>query len=202
MIYTIRAGDTDVVKIGFTEGDIEARVQGLQTGSAFRLRVEALLSGDRKMEKCLHEHFAEKRMCGEWFSLSKDDVQKRLLLPDIILMAGDGTLSFKGWLLTRLPTYDEENQAWLSKTHLMRSVDVSGLLAIDAFHIDQQPWSTPEDLWKLLKEKAGLEYYCLLRKTLFEYRQYSKDYNLYQDLQNDIEREIHIELREGSCVGE
>lgn len=54
------------LKIGFTT-DITKRMASLKTGSATKLRLEAVVKADRAYEKHLHAKFAKYRAEGEWF---------------------------------------------------------------------------------------------------------------------------------------
>ncbi len=65
-VYFLRAGTDGAIKIGVTE-TIEARMAQLQTGSAERLHLLAIMRGDEKIERQLHARFAGHRMMGEWF---------------------------------------------------------------------------------------------------------------------------------------
>lgn len=67
-IYFIRAGRN--VKIGYTAGDPQRRLRGLQTGNVRRLQLLAAIPGGIEDEQRLHERFARYRISGEWFSLS------------------------------------------------------------------------------------------------------------------------------------
>lgn len=62
--YFIEAVGTGRVKIGFTEGDPQARLSNLQTGSAVELRLLATVDCS---ESDLHTHFQSTRSHGEWF---------------------------------------------------------------------------------------------------------------------------------------
>ena len=65
MIYFIRSYN-QFIKIGrSTEPD--SRCKSLQTGSPIKLKVKAVLPGDYKTEKGLHEMFSHIRHNGEWF---------------------------------------------------------------------------------------------------------------------------------------
>lgn len=65
MIYFIRSYNK-FIKIGRSI-DPSGRVKGLQTGSPIKLHVKAVLPGDFKTEKGLHELFSHLRANGEWF---------------------------------------------------------------------------------------------------------------------------------------
>jgi hypothetical protein len=65
MIYFIRSYN-QFIKIGCSS-EPDSRCKNLQTGSPIKLKVKAILSGDYKTEKGLHELFAHLRHNGEWF---------------------------------------------------------------------------------------------------------------------------------------
>lgn len=54
------------IKIGLTR-DLRARLNALQTGSPYPLRVLAALPGTEAEEHELHTRFADLRLSGEWF---------------------------------------------------------------------------------------------------------------------------------------
>lgn len=58
------------VKIG-TCGNVKARIKALSTGIPGKARVYYVTPGDRKLERELHEFFAEDRISGEWFQFSR-----------------------------------------------------------------------------------------------------------------------------------
>jgi len=65
--YFLRAGDTDKVKIGWSE-DAEARRLELQTAHWEVLRIVRLIEGPQAVERWLHRQFAAQRIHLEWFS--------------------------------------------------------------------------------------------------------------------------------------
>jgi hypothetical protein len=88
MIYFVRCGKLDWVKIG-TASDIAVRVQELQSGSPFPLRLTAVLDGGRDVEARLHKRFARERGSGEWFALS----------PRLRAFIGKKTIPATEWLM-------------------------------------------------------------------------------------------------------
>ena len=68
--------DEDKYKIGFTERDTKKRIKELQTGSHSEMRVicEYESKNARKIETILHRFLRSKRISGEWFELSNEDV--------------------------------------------------------------------------------------------------------------------------------
>lgn len=72
MIYFIEAVGAGLVKIGFTERDVQSRVRELQTGCPHHLRVMATVAGDLPDEGEMHRQFAHLRAGGEWFRLDDE----------------------------------------------------------------------------------------------------------------------------------
>ena len=72
MIYFIT--DTRNIKIGYTKGKIEKRLQQLQTSCADNLYILGWIYGNIKMEKQLHVKFnsSKTRSNGEWFYPTED----------------------------------------------------------------------------------------------------------------------------------
>ena len=74
IIYLI--SDGEYIKIGKATGSATQRLKQLQTGNARKLYVllEKNVKEADTIELELHELFFEKRMCGEWFDISKEDI--------------------------------------------------------------------------------------------------------------------------------
>jgi len=75
VVYLIRA-ENGLVKIGKTH-DVEARLQALDIGSPVGLELIFVIETPYadEIEQKLHGIYEQKRVKGEWFSLSEDDVQ-------------------------------------------------------------------------------------------------------------------------------
>lgn len=72
MIYFIQSGD-DAIKIGYTGSpNPSARLSELQISTHHRLRLIAVLNGDRSLEETLHKRFCASHIRGEWFRLSDE----------------------------------------------------------------------------------------------------------------------------------
>lgn len=69
-IYLIQAADFGPVKIGYTSVDVAERLRALQVGSPLKLHVRAVIEGDQRLEKQLHQKYEERRLHGEWFEPS------------------------------------------------------------------------------------------------------------------------------------
>jgi hypothetical protein len=76
MIYLIKAENTNLYKIGYTEGRIKDRVKGLQTGCPHILSIIEQCSGSIAHEKHLHQVFKNNRTHGEWFEFDKETLTK------------------------------------------------------------------------------------------------------------------------------
>lgn len=73
LVYFIQAVDQpwSPVKIGLsTKRSLKHRVDTLQIGNPFKLRAVVTAVGGWRLEKDLHERFAESRMSGEWFRMT------------------------------------------------------------------------------------------------------------------------------------
>lgn len=62
------------VKIGITD-DITTRLKALQTGSYYNLSVIYSFKGETVHERHLHKMFQDKRVNGEWFLLTQEDIR-------------------------------------------------------------------------------------------------------------------------------
>jgi len=70
MIYFIRQGDTNFIKIGYTNGNPQKRLDSLQGGNPQKLELIAQWeSGSAKQEWQIHKYYSKWRMLGEWFDL-------------------------------------------------------------------------------------------------------------------------------------
>jgi len=66
-VYFIRAGETGPVKIGVAV-NVSIRLASLQTANHEELFLLRSLSGTQQTEQWLHNHYANIRIRGEWFS--------------------------------------------------------------------------------------------------------------------------------------
>lgn len=69
-VYLIRAGTSDLYKVGYTSKSPEERRASLQTGNPYPLEVVTSWSGTPDDEKRLHAILREFRREGEWFELT------------------------------------------------------------------------------------------------------------------------------------
>lgn len=79
-VYLVSAElqDTIVYKIGWTRRTPEDRMREFQTGNASNLTLIDTFESKwgTKVESSLKRRFKEKRISGEWFNLSVDDVSQ------------------------------------------------------------------------------------------------------------------------------
>ncbi len=75
--YLYLVTDGNAVKIGFTT-KIKERIDQLQTGNPNLLTLiqKFKIKEPRKLEAFLHSQYAHKRLIGEWFKLSQDEICK------------------------------------------------------------------------------------------------------------------------------
>lgn len=69
-VYFIGNREHDFVKIGYTAGHPQRRLNALQTGCPFKLEILLVIDGDPPWEREFHRVCAESRLSGEWFKLS------------------------------------------------------------------------------------------------------------------------------------
>lgn len=72
-VYCIGPMGAQRVKIGWSVSPFD-RVKALQCGSPDYLLIYALIPGERKSEKVLHEVFEDRRVKGEWFDNSDGEI--------------------------------------------------------------------------------------------------------------------------------
>lgn len=74
MVYLIEAINLHIYKIGVTSNLIK-RFASLQGGSPVQLRIVTSWDVPNEFELYLHGRFEESRLHGEWFNLSKADIE-------------------------------------------------------------------------------------------------------------------------------
>jgi hypothetical protein len=73
MIYLVKCGE--YYKIGYTSGrTANERLNSMQTGNPYPMTLAGFWEGTRDHEAELHTHFATRRVSGEWFALTDEDV--------------------------------------------------------------------------------------------------------------------------------
>lgn len=88
MIYFLRAGDSNHVKIGWSKDhtSLIARIRILQTGHPLTLKIIRTIEGAPWGETWLHGFFSGARISGEWFKYHPDmikvDIPKQK--PDVV----------------------------------------------------------------------------------------------------------------------
>ena len=68
-----------VFKIGYTKNKVEDRVKQLKTGNSNDISIEYILGESyfsHKIEAYLHKMLESKKVDGEWFILSSEDIDK------------------------------------------------------------------------------------------------------------------------------
>lgn len=72
-VYFIRCHD--YVKIGTCRSDFQLRFSELQIGCPYTLEFEFLIPGGHDLEQSIHKELKEYKHRGEWYKLSKEEVQ-------------------------------------------------------------------------------------------------------------------------------
>jgi len=81
MIYLIKGGE--FYKIGYTSGrEVGPRLSAMQTSNPYKLEAVGLWHGTENDEAALHAMFSERRVRGEWFTLTAEDVERLRALMD------------------------------------------------------------------------------------------------------------------------
>ncbi len=75
VVYFIQVGDDGPIKIGMTFRCIHKRIKALKTGTPGSLRLVLLLSGERDLERTMHNRFDQWRIEREWFSPSANLIE-------------------------------------------------------------------------------------------------------------------------------
>lgn len=104
-IYLIQCGNTTYYKIGITHGDIYKRLQTLQTGCPYKLKlVMMFLTPDAEtLEAETHEMLNENKVNGEWFDLCDPQVFANVIfkvMPLLVNYADTGFQSNDGRVCT------------------------------------------------------------------------------------------------------
>lgn len=73
-VYVLSSQKTGLTKIGYSS-NIPQRIKALGNAGPDNLLLECLMPGGSDTENMLHRKFAAKRRHGEWFALSKEDIQ-------------------------------------------------------------------------------------------------------------------------------
>jgi hypothetical protein len=70
LVYAVCAGDSGMVKVGYTSGPLEQRILSLATGSPYPLRVIGYWPGGLADESRFHALHLNERRNGEWFEMT------------------------------------------------------------------------------------------------------------------------------------
>jgi hypothetical protein len=78
VIYILRAGNSDKVKIGFSKSNrsLDKRIKALQACSPQRLKLEGKMRGSKLKERYLHHLCIKRHLHNEWFSLTTKEVSR------------------------------------------------------------------------------------------------------------------------------
>lgn len=76
-VYLICDPDQNVYKIGVTRNIVQNRLKKLQTGNSSELHIVYTVETDYpfRLETLLHNKFSNKKVQGEWYKLSDEDVK-------------------------------------------------------------------------------------------------------------------------------
>lgn len=76
-LYVLRTAGTDLYKIGITK-DLKKRLSNIQTGSPIPIEIYAFYPTEeyKSLEQSLHKLFHKRTIGGEWFKLSKEDINE------------------------------------------------------------------------------------------------------------------------------
>jgi hypothetical protein len=76
-VYLIGIPEESRYKIGYTNRSIDNRVNEIQTGNAKKIEVLEIFETEHhiKVESWMHKIHRQKRMEGEWFELTDEDVK-------------------------------------------------------------------------------------------------------------------------------
>lgn len=91
MIYLIRHGDTNYIKIGYShdEAGVISRLKACQTGNPIQLSLLGVIEGTQRAESYIQSAFAGKKIRNEWFDLTQGDIKRILSTKDVDKLARD-----------------------------------------------------------------------------------------------------------------
>lgn len=95
-VYVLRSGP--YYKIGRTK-DFNQRISQLRIQLPFEVELFKVINTDdcAKLEKCLHQIYAEERVNGEWFELSDESIANLFLVPASVSCKGKMTEAQMQW---------------------------------------------------------------------------------------------------------
>ena len=76
-VYIVSMDNHHFYKIGISRKPPHIRLSSLQCGNPYQLRIEAIIHcvDYALLEKRLHQMFIDRKVIGEWYGLSKDELQ-------------------------------------------------------------------------------------------------------------------------------
>ena len=75
-VYFIHMENSSLFKIGFTACNVNSRLKALQTGCPYRLSIYETVTCTTPavLEKHLHECFSPRHVRGEWYNMTKTEI--------------------------------------------------------------------------------------------------------------------------------
>lgn len=75
-VYLLANSEWTQFKIGITKKDVNERIDNLKTGNGSEISLINTFESNhyKRIEKILHKKYNSKRLIGEWFELSDDDI--------------------------------------------------------------------------------------------------------------------------------
>ena len=126
MIYFIKNGDEDEVKIGYTGGESEIRLSQLQTGNPKKLKVLKIIEGTVEDETKLKRRFAIYNIRGEWFRYS-DEIKRYIETGQFANITVDDLMTYRAVLHLMFLQTQTFDVAWqLIVKHWEKKNDLEG----------------------------------------------------------------------------
>jgi hypothetical protein len=79
-VYLLKAEQRNIYKIGMSDGNIKNRIQSLQTGCPYQIKLvlAVVVENPVNSERYFHYHFRAFKMQGEWYNLGFEQVKELL----------------------------------------------------------------------------------------------------------------------------
>lgn len=105
-VYFVIEPTNNAIKIG-RSSQIRKRLGQLQTGNVDELELMGWItpSDDKKVERSLHQKYANHRVRGEWFAISQDDVLHELERASGFIPKNTNTFEIVGYDKDGIPEY-------------------------------------------------------------------------------------------------